>query len=143
MANVHYFTQNYDVLYGGYAVSVGQSTLSFSKWADAKNYDIIVGLAAGTNVASGSVVTMKAYQASTSTGSGSKTVTGATWTYTAGAASTYIIACQVRGQDLDVANGFEYVSFVVTTGNGSGVETGTGIVLGGRARYKQATVPAM
>jgi hypothetical protein len=142
MGNIHYFTQQYDVLYGGYHVSIGQSTIT-TTYANMANYDLLVGVLSGSALASGSTLTLKAYQASTSTGSGSKTVTGATATVVGGTASTFALVCQVRGQDLDAGNGFQYVSFLGTTNNGSGVELGIVTLIGGRARYKQSTVPSM
>ena len=54
---------------------------------------------------------------------------------------TDVLVAQVRGEDLDVDSGFQYVGFKLATG-GNGTEKVGGVLLQLRPRYSQATLPA-
>lgn len=146
MGNIHKFTDNIRSSYGVFSSALGGETsdvVETATYADMKNYDLVVGVCHASGVASGSVVTLKMYQATTSAGAASKTITGASDTFTStNTTDTDVLVAQVRGEDLDVASGFRYVGFELSTGNASGTEKVGGVLLQARARYKQATLPS-
>jgi len=81
------------------------------------------------------------YQATDGTGGGAVTVAGATDTYlSAATASLDVLVAQVRGEDLTA--GYQYVGARLTTGQVNGSERASVMLHEGRARYKQATLPA-
>jgi len=110
-------------------------------FADMANYDLIVGVGQVSNCSSGSIVTLQMYQATDATGGGSTVVTGATDIYTSVAlASCGVLAAQVRGEDLTA--GYQYAGARLTAGQGDGTEIASVWLHEGRARYKQAVLPA-
>jgi len=146
MANIHKFTENVRSRYGAFSSALGgegSDIVVSAEFVNMANYDLVVGVAHASGVASDAVITLAMWQATATDGSGSKTVTGATDTFTSTATSdTDVLVAQVRGEDLDVDSGFQYAGFKLSTGDGSGTEKVGGVLLQLRARYKQATLPA-
>lgn len=146
MGNVHKFTQHYRQIAGDMSTALGtESTIADAiqtpTFADMANYDLIVGVGQVSNVSSGSTVTLQMYQATDATGGGSAVVTGATDTYLSAATATLdVLVAQVRGEDLTA--GYQYVGARLTTGQADGTEVASIMLHEGRARYKQATLPA-
>jgi len=111
-------------------------------FANMANYDLVRGVAQVSNVMSGQVITLQMYEASDSTGGGSQTISGASDTYTSAATATLdVLEAQVRGEALTIASGYQYVGARVTTNDTDGSEVASVVLVQGRARYKQATMP--
>ena len=146
MGNVHTFNYHYKSNYGGFSSALGGETndlITSATYVDMKNYDLVIGVCTASGVVSAQTLTLQMWQATNTAGGASKTVTGATDTYLSVAtASTDVLVAQVRGEDLDVAGGFRYVGWKLTTNDTDGAEKVAGVTLQGRARYKQATLPA-
>jgi len=147
MGNVHTFTQHYRQIAGDMSVQLGVETspaidcIQTPTFANMANYDLIVGVGQVSNCSSGSIVTLQMYQATDATGGGSAVVTGATDVYTsAGLATCDVLVAQVRGEDLTA--GYQYVGARLTAGQTNGTEIASVSLHEGRARYKQATLPA-
>jgi len=146
MANIHKFIENVRSRYGAFSSALGgegSDLVTSAEFVNMANYDLVVGVAHASGVASDAVLTLAMWQATASDGSGSKTVTGASDTFTSTATSdTDVLVAQVRGEDLDVDSSFQYVGFKLATDAESGTEKVGGVLLQLRARYKQATLPA-
>lgn len=146
MGNIHTFNQHIKSNYGGFSSALGgetSDTITSASYVDMKNYDLVVGVCTASGVVSAQTVTLAMWQATNTAGGASKTVTGATDTYlSVHTATTDVLVAQVRGEDLDVAGGFRYVGWKLTTDDTDGTEKVGGVLLQGRARYKQATLPA-
>ena len=148
MSNIHKFTENVRSRYGVFSSALGgesspADTVVSAEFVNMKNYDLVVGICQASGVAASAVLSLAMWQATASDGSDSKTVTGATDTFTSTATSdTDILVAQVRGEDLDVDSGFQYVGFKLATGAASGTEKVGGILLQLRPRFSQATMPA-
>ena len=147
MGNVHTFTQHYRQIAGNMSGELGLESapaadcIQTTTFANMANYDLIVGVGQVSNCSSGSAVTLQMYQATDATGGGSTVVTGATDVYTSVAlGSCGALAAQVRGEDLTA--GYQYVGARLTTGQADGDEFASVQLLEGRARYKQAVLPA-
>ena len=144
MGNVHTFAYHYKPSYGGFSSALGGETsdrIQSATYVDMANYDLAIGVCHASGVGSGATITLTMYQATSSAGAASKTVSGATDTYVSVAtASTDTLVAQVRGEDLDVAGGFRYVGFILSTSATSGTEKVGGVLLQGRARYKSASL---
>ena len=143
MGNVHKFTQHYKTIAGDMSSELGAETSDYiatPTYLNMANYDLAVGIGEVSNVVSGQVVTLQLYEATDSTGGGATAITGATDTYTSAAQATKdLLIAQARGEDLSA--GYQYVGARVTTGDADGSEIASVCMLGGRARYKQATMP--
>ena len=138
--SLHYFKQHFKTAYGGFLATSGGFT--FGTWADMANYDLVVALVTYSHVASGSTLALTAYQATDSSGGASKTVAGASDAVTPSATTvTGVLIAQVRGQDIDVANGFRYVGFKTTSNDTTGYVAG--VMIADRGRYSQATPPSL
>jgi hypothetical protein len=144
MGNVHKFTQHYRQIAGDMSVQLGAETSDYIQtptFANMENYDLIIGVGQVSNCSSGSAVTLQMYEATDATGGGAQAVTGATDVYTSAAlAACDVLIAQVRGEDLSA--GYQYVGARLTAGQADGTEIASVWLLEGRARYKQATLPA-
>lgn len=145
MGNIHKFTDNIRTTYGAKTVSLGgetSDTITSAKFVDMKNYDLVVGIAHFEGVASSKVITLRAYQATSTAGAGSATLsTDITDTFTSAHASdTDTLICQIRGEDL--SSGYQYVGFKASSSDSTCTGIGGMIQLQMRARYKQASLPA-
>jgi len=148
MANIHKFTENVRSRFGALSTDLGAEstpadTVVSAEFVNMANYDLVVGIAQAVGIASGSIITLAMWQATATDGSDSKTVTGATDTFTSTATTdTDVLVAQVRGEQLDVDSGFQYVGFKISSDEAAGVQEVAGVLLQLRARYKQATMPA-
>jgi len=144
MGNVHKYSEHYRTTYGGFSSALGGETsdqLASAAYVGAENYDVVIVQALYSGIASGSVVTLKAYQATSTAGASSKTVTSASTSVTSTATTdTGVLTVQVRGAELDMASGFKYVGGILSTNNTSGTEKVSLWHVQGRARYPQASM---
>ena len=146
MGNIHKFTENVRSRYGGFSNAFGGETndlITSAEFVNMENYDLVAAVAHASGLASDSVITLAMWQATASGGGGSKTVSGASDTFTStNTTDTDVLVAQVRGEDLDVANSFLFVGAKLATDNASGTEKVGMILHQMRARNKQATLPA-
>jgi len=146
MPNIHKYSEHYRTTYGGFSSALGEETsdkLTTPAFVSAKNYDVIIAQAPYSGIASGSTVTLKMYQATAANGGGSKTVTGASATFTAAnTTDTGVLTAQVRGAQLDMASAFVYVGAILSTNDTGGTEKVSLHLIQGRARYPQASLPS-
>lgn len=146
MANVHKFTENIRSQFGGHSSALGGETsdvLMTPEFVDMANYDLVAFQCGASGVASDSVITLLAYEGTTSAGAGSASLTHtlATDTFTStNTTDTDVLVVQVRGEDL--SSGFQFVGARASTGNASGTEKVAIVINQLRGRYKQATLPA-
>ena len=141
MANIHQFDQNVRTRFGKYGTDIGDTDLVSTEYVDMKNYDLIVGVAIASDIASGSIVTLTMYQATGTAGEASAAVSSSVATSTA-SADELILVAQVRGEDLSTTTAFHYVGWIVDSNDSTNTTKGAGVLHQMRARYKQATLPA-
>lgn len=104
--------------------SQAAGTYNLSTWVDMKQFDRIqIVLSVG---ALGASATLDAVvkQATSNSGTGSKNLTTSkaiTQLTQAGSGSNKVVVINVRGSDLDTANGFEFISLAVTIGTAASV----------------------
>lgn len=143
MGNVHKWINHYRHQTGDMSTALGGETsdvITTPTFVSMANYDLVVGLAQVSNVVSTHVVTLQAYEATSTAGAGSTAISGASDTYTSTQATDLdILITQVRGEDL--STGYQYVGFKVSTDDADGTEVASVFIIEGRARYKQATMP--
>jgi len=139
---MHKFLENYKPSYGAFSSALGAETsdkVEPATFVDMENYDVVVAYAQASGVASGSVITLTILEATASGGGGSATTTK-TDTFTSTATSDIdVLQAEIRAEEL--SSGYKYVGFRIATSNGSGTEQVSGIMVQGRARYGQATLP--
>lgn len=146
MGNVHKYTQHYRQIAGAMSKELGAETdiadaIQTPTFANMANYDLIVGFGQVSHVMPAQVITLQMYEATDATGGSAQAITGATDTYTSVAtASLDVLVAQVRGEDLSA--GYQYVGARITTNDTDGSECASVFLDEGRARYKQATLPA-
>lgn len=144
MGNVHKYSEHYKTTYGGFSSALGSETsdtLTTPTFVSAKNYDVVIAQGAYSGIASGSVVTMTIWQATSTAGASSKTVTSASTSVTSTATTdTGVLITQVRGADLDMGSGYIYVGAKLVTNDTSGTEKVSMNLVQGRARFPQATL---
>jgi len=143
LANVHVFKQNYRSQYGDMSTALGGETsdvITTPVFVDMANYDLVRAVAQVSNVVSTHVVTLAMYEATATDGSGSATVSGASDTYTSTQVTDLdVLEAQVRGEDL--SSGFQYIGAKVSTDDADGTEVASVMLVQGRSRYKQSTLP--
>ena len=146
MGNVHQFNQHYRQIAGDMSTELGAETtiadaIATPTYVDMANYDLVIGVGQVSDVVSAQVITLQMYEATDNTGGGAAAITGATDTYTSAATATLdVLVAQVRGEDLTA--GYQYVGARLTTNDTDGSEIASVLLHEGRARYKQATLPA-
>jgi hypothetical protein len=142
MGNVHTFTSHVRSRYGILDASIDAATLETVEYVDMRNYDLVVFEALASAVISASALTLKIYQATSTAGAASVSMTHAL----ASAVSTathathcHLLQAQVRGEDLTA--GYRYVGAQLSAN--ASVPAPCAIVIHQmRGRYKQATLPA-
>lgn len=146
MGNVHTFTSHVRPRFGLVSAALGSESSDVketAEYVDMKNYDLVVFQGIASAVKSGSTVTLLIYQATSTAGAASVSMTHALATDTflsTHATATDILTCQVRGEDL--SSGYRYVGAQISTNDSTGTEK-VGVVINQmRARYKQATLPS-
>ena len=146
MGNVHKFLEHYRVPSGAMSKELGAETtiadaIQTPNFQDMANYDLVGGIGHVSHVVSAQVITLQLYEATDNTGGGAQAITGATDTYVAVAtASLDLLFAQVRGEELSA--GYQYVGARLTTNDTDGSECASVHTIAGRARYKQAAMPA-
>ena len=109
-----------------------------SAYADMSNYDQVMAIVQTGTLGTAATVDMKLVQATDSSGTGVKDITGKAITQLVKATNDddqAIINC--RADELDTANGFNHIAIVHTVGTATS-DSGA-ILLGSCARYEPAT----
>lgn len=140
MANIHQFDQNVRTTFGAYELDIN-TPIETALYVDMKNYDLVVGVGLGTNIASGKNLVITMYQATSTAGAASVAVCSETVLSTASAHGLAVVA-QVRGEDLSTTTAYHYVGWKLTSDDTTVTTEGSGCLHQMRARYKQATMPA-
>lgn len=109
-----------------------------SDWADASKFERMMAIIMAGTFGSSGTLAAKLQQAQDSSGTGAKDITGkAITTLTdAGTDSDKQSIINAKAEDLDVANGFQFIAIVLTTAVATG-DSGA-ILLGFDARYGNA-----
>ena len=139
---MHKLSENLFFKFGEVTSGLGaetSDTLTTATFVNMENYDVVGVYGIASEVASGSTVTLKLYEATGADGSGSATITGASDTFT----STHVtdlgdVFAEVRAGALSA--GYQYVGAKLSTDNGSGTEEAAMFFILGRPRYGQATL---
>ena len=139
---MHTFKENNLVHFGDITHSLGaetSDTITTLRFPSMENYDVITFIGIASELASGSAITMTAYEATGTDGSGSSSISGATDVFTStNATDTDVLIVQVRAADLTA--GYQYVGAKLVSGDGSGTEEAALIAIQSRPRYGQATL---
>ncbi len=139
---MHKLNENLFLKFGEVTSALGgetSDTLTTLTFVNAENYDIIGVAAIASEVASGSTVTLKLYEATGTDGSGSATITGASDTFlSTNVTDVDTLFAQVRAADL--SSGYQYVGAKLSTNDASGTEEAAMIFICGKPRYGQATL---
>jgi len=139
---MHKLNENLFLKFGEVTSALGgetSDTLTTLTFVNAENYDIIGVAAIASEVASGSTVTLKLYEATATDGSGSATITGASDTFlSTNVTDVDTLFAQVRAADL--SSGYQYVGAKLSTNDTGGTEEAAMIFICGKPRYGQATL---
>ena len=147
MGNVHIYKQHFSSQSGDMSAALGAETsdkITTPVFVYMKNYDLVRAVGQVSNVVSTHAISLKMYEATTTAGAGSQSLTHAqaSDTYTSAASTTLdILEAQTRGEDL--TSGYGYVGAILSTNDGDGTEVASLHLECGRARYKQSTMPSM
>ena len=108
-------------------------------WVSMANYDALLMIIQSADIAGVGAVTCQLRQAKTAAGGTPKDITGKTAAFAAGEDDT-VKTIDVRGEDLDVNNGYTHVGVLITeTASANAAMSATSVR--GRAGYAQATLP--
>ena len=142
MGNVHTFDQHIRTRFGVIDASIDAATLETAEYVDMRNYDLVEFECYASNVTSASYLTLKIYQATSTAGAASVSMTHASASVVStatNATAVHAMVCQVRGEDL--SSGYRYVGAKVA-GNASVPALVCIGIHQLRARYKSSSLPA-
>jgi hypothetical protein len=96
--------------------SKSQTTVQNGAWVSIANYERLFALLDVGVIATNGTLNFKLQQATDTSGTGAKDITGKTITQLteAGADSNKNVGIELRGEELDVSNGFDCVRMVMT-----------------------------
>lgn len=139
---MHTFKENNLVHFGEVTSALGgesSDTITTMRFPSMENYDTITFIAIASEVASDSVLTLTAYEATATAGTGSSSISGATDTFTStNTTDTDVLIVQVNAAQLTA--GYQFVGAKLVSSNASGTEEAAIITIQSRARYGQATL---
>ena len=142
MGNIHTFDQHIRTRFGVIDASIDAATLETAEYVDMRNYDLVAFHCFASNVTSASYLTLKIWQATSTAGAASVSMTHASASVVSTAthaSALHAMTVQVRGEDLSA--GYRYVGAQVAANASVPALVCIGIQQA-RARYKQATLPA-
>jgi len=132
--------------YGGLSTALGGETspadaIQTAEFINMENYHNIVAYGIATNVASDEVLTLQIYEATTSAGAGSQTVSGYTDTFTStNVTDSDVLQAEIKADQL--SSGFTHVGARLTTATGASTAVVGLMLVAGTPRYMQSTLPA-
>ena len=139
---MHKFSENYKPTYGDMTTAIGGEgsyTIETDTYVDMRYYDAVVVYGIASAVASDAVLTLTLWEGTDTTGAASATTTQ-TDTFTSGDTSeTDVLQAEIRGEQL--SSGYRYLGAKIVSDDGSDTAIVTMLLLQGRARYAQATLP--
>ena len=139
---MHTFKENNLVHFGEITSALGgetSDTITTLRFPSMENYDVITFIGIVSELASDSIATLTAYEATATAGTGSSSISGATDTFTStNVTDTDVLIVSVRAADLTA--GYQYVGAKLVTSNASGTEEAALIAIQSRPRYGQATL---
>ena len=142
MGNIHTFDQHIRTRFGVIDASIDAATLETAEYVDMRNYDLVAFHCFASNVTSASYLTLKIWQATSTTGAASVSMTHASASVVSTAThatALHAMTVQVRGEDLSA--GYRYVGAQVAANASVAALVCIGIQQA-RARYKSASLPA-
>lgn len=139
---MHKFSENLKPTYGGFSSALGgegSDKIEAGTFVHMDLYDKAIVYAQASGVASGQVVTLTILEATASNGGGSAT-TAYTDTFTATATNhTDVLQAEIKADQLSA--GYDWVGYRLATGNASGTEKVSAIIIQGNPRYGQNVLP--
>ena len=139
---MHKFLENLKPTYGVFSSALGGESsdkVESALFVDMKNYNNVVLYGMASEVASDAVISLIALEATDTDGGGSAT-TSKTDVFTATATDhTDVLQVEIKAEELSA--GYRFVGIRMTTGDASGTETVSGIIVQGAPRYAQASLP--
>jgi len=139
---MHKFKENYKPTYGDMSTALGaegSDTIETDTYVDMRYYDALVVYGIASAVASDAVLTLTIWEGTDTTGAASATTTQ-TDTFTSTATTdTDVLQAEIRGEQL--SSGFRYAGAKLASSDESCTGIVTLLMLQGRARYGQATLP--
>ena len=139
---MHKFKENYKPTYGDMSTAMGGEgsyTIETDTYVDMRYYDAVAVYGIASGVASDAVLTLTIWEGTDTTGAASATTTQ-TDTFTSTATSdTDILQAEIRGEQL--SSGFRYAGAKLVSDDSSCTGIATLLLLQGRARFGQATLP--
>ena len=142
MGNIHTFDQHIRTRFGVIDASIDAATLETAEYVDMRNYDLVAFHCFASNVTSASYLTLKIWQATSTAGAASVSMTHASASVVSTAthaSALHAMTVQVRGEDLSA--GYRYVGAQVA-GNASVPALVCVGIHQLRARYKSSSLPA-
>lgn len=108
-------------------------------WVSAANFESLMAIVMAGDLGTNATVDAKLQQATSSGGAGAKDISGTSITQLtqAGTDDNKQVVINLRGDQLDVANGFSYVRLSITIATAT--SDGGGLLLGFNPRYAPAT----
>lgn len=107
-----------------------------SDWSEASLFERHMGIAMVGAILG--TIDVKLQQATDSSGTGAKDITGKTATQLAGTDDNKQVIINLRNDELDVENEFSFVALVIDGGAG-GANLAAGLLLGGNAKHSPAS----
>ena len=139
---MHKFKENYKPTYGDMSTAMGGEgsyTIETDTYVDMRYYDAVVVYGIASGVANTKILTLTIWEGTDTTGASSATTTQ-TDTFTSTATSdTDILQAEIRGEQL--SSGFRYVGAKLVSNDTSCTGIVTLMLLQGRSRFAQATLP--
>lgn len=139
---MHKMSENLRPTYGAASTALGgegSDKIETALFADMQHYDVIAAYAHATELASDSVITLTLLEATNDSGGGSTTLSITDTFTSSNVTDTDLLQAEVRAEKL--SDGFTFVGARLATDDGSGTEVVGVILVQGRPRYAQATLP--
>ena len=140
---MHKMSENLRPTYGAQSEALGGESsdkIETAAFANMENYDVIVAYAQAVELASDSVITLTLLEATSSAGAGSQALSITDAFTSTNVTDTDLLQAEVRAEGLSA--GFNFVGARLETDDASGTEVVGVILVQGRPRYAQATLPA-
>ena len=142
---MHKFKENYKPTYGDMSTALGAETspaadtIETDTYVDMRYYDALVVYGIASGVASDAVLTLTIQEATATDGSASATTTQTDTFTSTHVTDTDVMQAEIRGEQL--SSGYRYAGAIIASDDNSCTGIVTMLMLQGRARYGQATLP--
>lgn len=143
MSNPNILPSNRAILAAAINPQSGAGASYSSGWVSMATYETIQAIVMAGAVAATALVDAKLEQASDSSGTGAKDITGKAITQLTGSDDNKQAIINLRSEEMDVANSFTHVRLTITVDDTASPQVATaliaGLILGHNARYQPAT----